>query len=571
MSRRECFASCRLKSGGAQDAASAAIRASSATLQRAGSVAGQGSGDEGGGEGGGERAARHGGADCTGAGRTLGFCGNRSHEATPVVAAAGASVLAVGAVLAVSRAENPAGPASRFKPPVLPGENFTLMPESERTFARVVIGLRAHRASRRARRGPEESRAIELRRRVYGLDFELLHGGTIRAAPSYSTFYVAVPNPETAPGASGEEESDFRAYLAERLGWSEEEIRRRVRFFPVAKPLLYPQDMAEILGLDSSGRLVLGVGGDTDPQYIEPVERLVREFPAEFAFRRLAGLHVGDVNTEGGDLALSWLPDGKLGVLVGRHRATRFLVRRTAGALSGGPLSPEEIADARRAYSSAFFGVEAVIVGEGALSDPSRGSEELFHADMVVAVLRNDHEALAFVPTYEVRPRDANSGELLPEAFVRDVQYEYELVAGEMKARGYRVVRLPFEDHPVRAPVNVSKFVDRTTGKPFVLLGRYPEHRPAAPGAPSAMRRLSDVVVRLQGVVDAWEEKPDDRRWSVLKAALAGAWRELDAASAVPNPVFEKQRAIYESNGIGVVPVAQFPTGAGGVHCLLLR
>ena len=143
-----------------------------------------------------------------------------------------------------------------------------------------------------------------------------------------------------------------------------------------------------------------------------------------------------------------------------------------------------------------------MIVGDGALLDPSRGTEELFHADMVVAVVRNDHEALAFVPTYEVRPRDANSGELLAEELVRSVQHEYDLVAAEMTARGYRVVRIPFEDHPVRAPVNVSKFVDRTTGKPFVLLGRYPDHRPSAPDATTPMSRLGEAVRRLQDLVD---------------------------------------------------------------------
>ena len=488
-----------------------------------------------------------------------------------MIAAAGIGALAVGAVLAVSRAEKPTDPASRFRAPVLPGENFTLMPESERAFARVVIGLRPHRASRRPGRGLTESRAVELRRRLYGLDFELLHGGSIRSAPSYSTFYVAVPDPETVPEASGEEESDFRAYLVDRLGWTEDAIRKRVRFFPVARPLLYPQDMAEILGLDSSGRLVLGVGGDADPVYVEPVERLVRQFPGDFVLRRLTGLHVGDVNTEGGDLALSWLPEGKLGILVGRHRAIRFLERRTGKELARRPLSPQEIDQARRAYSSAFFGVEAVIVGDGALVDPTRGSDALFHADMVVAVLRNDHEALAFVPTYAVRPRDASSGKLLPEDFVRDVQHEYELVAGEMAARGYRVVRLPFEDHPVRAPVNVSKYVDRLTGKPFVLLGRYPEHRPSAQGVPSAMERLNDAILHLQDVVDAWEGKPDDAGWTLLRAEIVEAWKVLDAASAAPNPVFEKQRALYEANGIGVLPIAQFPTGEGGVHCLLLR
>ena len=113
------------------------------------------------------------------------------------------------------------------------------------------------------------------------------------AAPAYATFFVAVPDPASVPTASGEEESDFRAYLVSRLGWSEETIRTRVRFFPVAAPLPYPQDMAEILGLDTAGRLVLGIGADTDPAYAEPVDRLARDFPADFSVRRLAGLHVG--------------------------------------------------------------------------------------------------------------------------------------------------------------------------------------------------------------------------------------------------------------------------------------
>ena len=247
-----------------------------------------------------------------------------------IVASAALGTLVGAAALAVFLADRPVPPGARFRPVALPGENFVLMPESERTFARVVIGLRPHGAfGRNAARGARDLRTVELRRRLFGLDFELLHGACMSAAPAYSMFYVAVPDPATVPEASGVEEADFRSYLASRLGWSEEAIRTRVRFFRVARPLLYPQDMAEILGLDSAGRLVLGVGSDTDPQYIEPVETLVREFPGDFVLRRLTGLHVGDVNTEGGDLALSWLPDGKVGLLVGRHRAIRYLERRT--------------------------------------------------------------------------------------------------------------------------------------------------------------------------------------------------------------------------------------------------
>jgi hypothetical protein len=488
------------------------------------------------------------------------------------LAVAALCALVAAAAAAVFLRGKPAAPAVRFRTAAPPGESFSLMPEAERTFARVVVGLRPHGAARgRAARGLTDAREVDLRRRLFALDFELLHGSAVTAAPSYAVFYVAVPDPATVPEASGEEQADFLAYLADRLGWSAETIRTRVRFFRVAKPLPYPQDMAEILGLDSSGRLVLGVGADTDPVYAEPVERLASEFPRDFTVHRLAGLRVGDVNTEGGDLALSWLPEGRVGLLVGRHRALRYLKRRTGEDFRGRPLAEGQIEEVRSAYSAAFFGVETVIVGEAALRDPARGTDELFHADMVVAAVRNDREALAFVPTYEAAPRDAVSGQLLPEAFVRDVQREYDLVAGQMGDRGYRVVRVPFADHPVRSPVNVSKFVDVESGKPFVFLGRYPEHRPTS-RAPSAAKRLDDAVLGLQAFVDAWEQAPrEGARWDALMIALANAWEEIDSAAKSPNPVFDRQRALYEANGVGVRPLTQFPSGEGGIHCLLLR
>ncbi|HSB64207.1 MAG TPA: hypothetical protein VLJ18_08575 [Thermoanaerobaculia bacterium] len=489
------------------------------------------------------------------------------------VAVLGASaVLAGGAAFAVFLAARPASPSARFRPIEVAGQDLVLLPESERKFARVVIGLRPHGATgKNPLRGATDPRIVDLRRRLYALDFELLQGNSLTAVPAYATFYVAVPDPATVLEASGEEEADFRAYLATRLGWTEATIQARTRFFRVSRPLPYAQDMAEILGHDRAGRLVLGVGGDTDPVYAEPVDRISRAFPDDFSVRRLRGVHVGDINTEGGDLALSWLPDGSIGLLVGRHRAVRYLERRTGASLLGGPLTSEQIEEVRRAFSSAFFGVEVLIVGEDALRDPSRGSEELFHADMAVAAMRNATEAVAFVPTYEKPPVDANSREALPETFVRDVQKEYDLVARQMAARGYRVVRLPFEDHPVRSPVNVSKFIDATSGKPVVLLARHPEHRPPAPGVKSAMAQLQDALGALQQALDAWEAAPTEAAFGRLDASLRNAWRELDEAVASPNPLFDQQRALYEANGLSVVPVALFPSGEGGVHCLLLR
>ncbi len=492
--------------------------------------------------------------------------GRRAAVLGAVAATAGA------AVLVVVMAPRARPPAARFQPQSVAGQDLLLLPESERPFSRVVMGLRPHGGTgRNPLRGTADPRLIGLRRRLYGLDFELFHGQCMTAVPRYATFFVAVPDPATVPEASGEEEADFRFYLATRLGWTEATIHARTKFFRVSRPIPYPQDMAEILGHDRAGRLVLGVGGDTDPVYVEPVERISRTFPDEFSERQLRGVHVGDINTEGGDLALSWLPDGSIGLLVGRHRAIRYLERRTGESLLGQPLTSGQIEEVRHAFSSAFFGVGVVIVGEDALRDPSRGSEELFHADMAVAAVRNATEAVAFVPTYEEPPVDANSREALPEKFVRDVQKEYDLVASQMEARGYRVVRLPFEDHPVRSPVNVSKFIDATSGKPVVLLARYPEHRPPAPGVRSAMAQLQDAIDALQRSLDAWEAAPKETAFAKLDASLQSAWRELDEAVASPNPLFDRQRALYEANGLSVIPLALFPSGEGGVHCLLLR
>ncbi len=421
------------------------------------------------------------------------------------------AALAGGAMLVFLSCGKPSA-ASRFQPRSVAGQDLLLLPESERPFARVVIGLGPSEATQRnPLRGATDPRLVDLRRRLYGLRFELLQGKSMTAVPDYATFYVAVPDPATVPERfrRGGGRLPLLPLVASRLVGGDGSGRAS-HFFRVARPVLYPQDMAEVLGHDGAGRLVLGVGGDTDPVYADPVARLAKAFPDAFSVRTLRGVRVGDVNTEGGDLALSWLPDGSIGLLVGRHRAIRYLERRTGEYLLGRPLTSDRIEEVRHAFSSAFFGVPVVIVGEGALRDPARGSEELFHADMAVAVVRNAREALAFVP--DVRePSDGRELRPAPSTdFVRDVQKEYDLVAEQMAALGYRVVRLPFEDHPVRAPVNVSKFVEATSGKPVVLLARYPEHRSPAPGVLSAMAQLQDAVLALQARLDAWEAAPSD-------------------------------------------------------------
>ena len=218
------------------------------------------------------------------------------------------------------------------------------MPESERTFARVVIGLPPHGAFRKsAARGIQDPRAVELRRRLFGLDFELLHGASLSAAPAYSVFYVAVPDPATVPEASGEEEADFRSYLASRLGWPEAVIGpgcgSSASPVPSRTRRTWPRSSASTRRAGSSS-----ASARTRTRSTSGPPKRSSGVPAGLRARRLAGLHVGDVNTEGGDLAAGSRRDGRP---PGRHRTIRY--PSVAPVSLGRPLTvPRSTSRARR-------------------------------------------------------------------------------------------------------------------------------------------------------------------------------------------------------------------------------
>jgi len=451
-------------------------------------------------------------------------------------------------------------------------EPYRLTPEAERTLRRVILGLEPNRT--RMFMLPEtmawdpntrDPRVRWLRRQIYRLHFELSHGQIFRSAPAYARFFIAVPDPASTPGALGNEEAVFREYLANRVGWSDARIDERVRFFKVSEPLPFPQDMAEPLGYDQRGRLVLGFGEDADAVYARAVQSLVEGNPDDFVLKRLP-----DVNTEGGDLALVRLPDGGIGLLVGYHRVRRYAERKRPGLSPNAPLSRAMVEEARAAYSRAFDDVETIVVGQEALFDPSLSNPEIFHLDMVVAVLRGAAGVVAFVPTYEGSPVNALSHVHLTEESVRRFQAEYDRAARQMAARGYRVVRLPFADHPARDPVGIGKFVDASTGRASVLLGRYPDHLEKSDER-NAQTLLQLKFEDLDAAVASWRRDPTDARWEGVKAAVAAAWRQMDASLAAPNPVYEEQRRLYEASGIRVAPLPIFPMGEGGVHCLVLK
>lgn len=465
-----------------------------------------------------------------------------------------------------------------FSPVPIPGTDIQVLPESEREFRRLIIGLgmnetqyfmlpsTEHFSSRT--RNPQ---VLKLRRELYKLNFELIHGQIMKAAPTYASFYLAVPDTETNPESLGDEEEIFREYLASRVGWSPQEIAKRAHFFTVSAAVEYPQDMAEILGHDSKGRLVLGVGSDSENWYKEPVQRLGKLFQQDFVVRELGGIRLGQINTEGGDLSLVWLPEGKVGLLLGRHRVVRYLERHRGQSLEDRPLTAADIEEVKAAYRKAFFGLEVLVVPEAALKDPSLASPELFHLDMTVNVLRGSKGIYAFVPTYAGEVVDAVSRTLLDAEVTARAQKEYDLVANQLAKRGYAVVRLPFSDHPVRAPVGASRFTDPAAHRPYVVLGKYPYHKNPRPGARSPQARLQEVFHALEAKVDGWRADPSVARWQSVEAGLRDCWAALDRAAAAPNPEFAEQARIFQERGIDVLAVPIFPTGSGGLHCSLLK
>jgi hypothetical protein len=461
-------------------------------------------------------------------------------------------------------------PEPAFAPVSIPGQDLVLQPESERRMQRVVVGLDSNLTRMYMVPSTEpwdprskDPRVVHLRRQLYWLNFELHHGRIFAALPPHTTFFVAVPD-ASLTNSLGNEREVLAEYLSKRVGWTDNEIGRRIRFYTVPGAVPYPQDLGELLGRDSRDRLVVGLGDDIEEYYLQPALRLAAAFPEEFTIRMLPG-----VNTEGGDLELAWLPNGKPGVLVGHHRIRRWLERHLASGIIGRRLSATDVEKARTAFREAFFGLEVVIVGQSSLVRPRAVSDELFHMDMVLSVLRVGSRTLAFVPSY-VRPAvDAIGLEPLSDEVVERAQLEYDAVAAQMADLGYGVVRLPFADHPVRNPVNIARYVS-PQGRTVVLLGKYPYHRNLNDGR-CPQREIQNALDTLASAVDRWHSTADDASWQRVTAAIDATWKAMDEGVSAPNPTFALQAGAYRAHGVEVTPVPVFASGEGGLHCTLLQ
>src|SRR5262245_44725189 len=155
-----------------------------------------------------------------------------------------------------------------------PGSRQGFTPEAERTLRRMILGLEANQpklfmlpATASWDPKTKDPRIRWLRRQLYRLNFELGHGQIFRHLPPHTRFFIAVPDPRTNPTSFVDEAALLREHLRERAGWSDATIAERVRFFPVSTALPFPQDMAEPIGYDERGRLILAIGSDSEDWY----------------------------------------------------------------------------------------------------------------------------------------------------------------------------------------------------------------------------------------------------------------------------------------------------------------
>lgn len=495
-----------------------------------------------------------------------------------------ATLLTSRAAVAAPAQSAPSGPPRVLQS--VPGDDVVVRPESERYLDMLIMGLNAPDNNYfllpdlREHEEPLGGDVERIRKDLYLLDFELSHGRLMQVLPEYTALYVAIPSLDPQSLVSKRAREWFKEYLLKRAGWSATRVSKQVFFFNSPAPILWARDITKIVGFDRKGRAILGTAADQSSDQLQALTALRDAFPDKFVLRTYAP-NVPDVSpkvtVEGGDLEIVVAPSGQVELLVGRHRALRFLHR--AGLAPAGAteaveygLSNKDIAIARNAYSQSFFNLPVTFVPESLLRDPSRGSQELFHLDMIVTVLPSSQNTppRAFVPTYLYNPVDAYRREPLSPSLVEAAQREYDLVAAQFTDQGYQVYRLPFADHPVRSPVNIGKYLDRTTGKHTVLMSKYPYHIVSG-DRESPQERFVRLYRELGQVGDSFKTTHSEQDAKKLVELLEGMWEHMDKLASEPNPIFDLQRSLMQQLGYDVKTVPDYTYGAGGIHCKILQ
>lgn len=457
---------------------------------------------------------------------------------------------------------------------------INFIPETERPLDVCVIGLDAHLSSYfflpsiKKADSMDKGQWDEIQRQLYWLNLELSHSRILSSIPSSTQLYVAIPDSKSVTESLGGEKEFFIGYLKERCGWPEDRIRDKVHFFKSPTPLVWSQDIGKILGKDDEGRWVIFRGPNDLELYRQAILSLCAAYPGQFAYCDLPN----GISAEGGDEDLVRTPDGKLVLLVGRHRAVRYLQWCNGYSWADSnaippfdqPLNTEQIAFAHDGLQKAFEPLQVVIIPEKVMENPALGTNELFHLDMVLAVAGKAGEETAFVPTYLPHPVDRINGHPLDPAFVKKLQWELDKVAEEMKSLGFSVKRLAFGDHPVRGPSNLLRFYDPVKGRCVVFLSKYPRQLDG-PFSHTSEGELLSRLTLLRQAAESWMGAPDEPHYHEVQDAISGVWKQMDATAAEPNPYFVKMKRTIEKAGIDVVTVPDYPWGAGGIHCETLH
>ncbi len=444
------------------------------------------------------------------------------------------------------------------------------IPESERSLEGAVLGLEANRFDMAmmpaipSGRGatPEEYR--ETQKQLYLLFTHCVQGSLMRAWPRDAKVLVGVPNPETVRPSLGGEEDYFEDYLKTRCGWGWGDVRHSYHPFPSNQPLIWTQDAGEVVVNPASRQRTL-FHSQTDEYYENYVAHLE---DADLASRRLPP----GVSCEGGDLEVVWGPDGKPLLMLGRHRVLSYLKTNRGVDGTQRPLTRDEIEEAKAAFSREF-GLPVVVVPEKALAEPSKACSELFHLDMVVSVM-DPHDGgapRAFVPTLSPgRVVDALFEREIDKKLVASCRWELDAVAEQLAAQGYKVVRLPFSDHPVRTPVNFVKYRDPKTGRYRVLLSKFPATSPNAADL-TPQRYFNAALSQLRFMGEVWQRTGRVDAFHQFQRQIEITWRLLDEISEQPNPTHEECARLIRQEGFDVVSVPSFTFGSGGMHCQVLK
>lgn len=448
-----------------------------------------------------------------------------------------------------------------------------LVPESERYMSFLVMGLWPRqdeyfflpKLKRFEDKNGNKPDALE--EELYHLNFELSRGEVLRNIPPYTVLYVAVPDPKYVKESRGGEERYFKDYLKKRCGFTDDEIIKRVRFYKSPVQVEWPQDMCKVIGRASDGRVMLAAGSEDRNEYVKSVKALVEAYPKDFVIHDMGDF----VSAEGGDLDIVWGPDKKAAVLAGRNRALMYYERKNGMSYESMPLTREEIETARSEFSESFFGSRVLFLPETVLEKPELGCYEVFHLDMTVCTMPPEKggKPRAFVPKYEGRSYDALSGAELTDDLASNAGREYDIAAKEMKKNGYKVIRLPFADHPVRSPANSPRYRNRETGKSTVLLGKYPYHLPMG-REDTPQKKLMKEIDLLAAFDDSSYEGNSGKGYEELIAGINRLWSVMDMVSEEPNPLTERQKRLFEKEGYVVKVVPVYAWGAGGMHCQLL-